>query len=162
MGCGKTTFGRKLASKLDYAFLDLDHAFEEVTGLSIPNYFKQHGEEKFRKTEQHILQNSHYHENVVVATGGGLPWFYDNMDWMNANGTTVYLKMPARALADRLEKADEERPLLQDYRGEALVNFIFGKLQEREPFYTKAHLSISGLSITPEKLLIALEEHQRR
>jgi shikimate kinase len=49
-----------------------------------------------------------------VATGGGAPCYFDNMEWINNNGTSVYIEMSATALARRLENGKDKRPLLKD------------------------------------------------
>jgi shikimate kinase len=150
MGSGKTTFGRKLASSLDYVFFDLDHELEALVSQSIPEYFARHGEESFRELERQTLQERPYPENCVISCGGGSPCYFDNMDWMNQNGLTVYLDMPAAALAKRLEKGKHKRPLLKDLDEAGLLQFIEAKLQERSPFYSKAKLIVNGIDVNPE------------
>lgn len=160
MGSGKTTLGKKLARKLGFRFTDLDHEFEASAGMPIPDFFNQYGEEAFREKEREILQRAERGENVVVATGGGAPCFFDNMDWMNERGLTVYIQMAPQALAGRLESADsEERPVLRNQRGEALVSFIDAKLREREPFYLKAKLVVKGINMSAERLSALVKEH---
>lgn len=150
MGCGKTTVGRKLASQLDYPFIDLDKQIVSQTGMPIQDYFREHGESKFRELERDTLRST-ASENVIVATGGGAPCFFDNMDWMNANGTTVYIMMPPKALASRLQGASD-RPLINGLHGEELTKFIETKLAEREPFYKQAKYLVNGIDLTGEKL----------
>jgi shikimate kinase len=150
MGSGKTTFGKKLAASMGYAFFDLDHEIELQVSQSIPEYFASHGEESFRTLEKQTLQEGDYPENCVVSCGGGSPCFFDNMDWMNQNGLTVYLDMPAPALAKRLEKGKHKRPLLKELDEAGLLQFIETKLAERLPFYAKAKLIVSGIDIDPE------------
>jgi len=152
MGSGKTTLGRKLAARMNYEFIDLDHKLEQQVELSIAEYFSFFGEDSFRKLEKEVLRKTIYPENVVISTGGGLPCFFDNIEWMKANGKVVYINLSPKTLADRLEAGKEERPLLQDKHGEALVAFIEKKLEEREPFYSQANIIADGLSLTAERL----------
>ncbi len=151
MGCGKTTLGRKLASRLDYKFMDLDDIFEEKVGMTIAVYFSAFGEDAFRKLESEVLKQTKYPENAIVSTGGGLPCFFDNMDWMNTHGKTIYIKLSPKTLANRLENEKDQRPVLRDH-GDDLVAFIAGKLAERDKFYEQASVIADGLSLTPAKV----------
>jgi shikimate kinase len=157
MGCGKTTLGRKLAARLNYTFFDLDYLLEEQAGMSIAEYFSSFGETAFRLAESEILKTTAYGENAVISTGGGLPCFFDNMDWMKAQGTTLYIKLSPKTLASRLEHGKEARPLLRDKHGDGLVTFIGDKLAERESFYEQAQVIADGLSLTAEKVVEILE-----
>lgn len=162
MGSGKTTLGRKLAQKLNCAFADLDERLSAHTGKSIPQLFDSLGEAGFRKLEQQILHGTQNDSDLVVATGGGTPCFFDNMDWMNKQGRTIYLFMPPKALAGRLESSGVERPLIGDLTGDELTTYIEKKLTEREEFYQKAQMMVSGLDLTADRMLSYLETAQLR
>lgn len=156
MGCGKSTMGKKLAQKLGYTFIDLDHEIEKQLGTTIAEYFASHGENAFRKLESDTLKTFDYPANAVVATGGGAPCFFDNMDWMNENGLSVYIEMPASALAKRLESGKDKRPLLKDLNEAQMIEFIEGKLNERNVFYKRALISINGISLTADAMRAAI------
>jgi len=152
MGCGKTTWSRKLAARLGYEFVDLDQVLEEKAGMTIAEYFSVHGQEAFRQLESKILKETPYAKNAVISTGGGLPCFFDNMEWMNANGKTLYIKLSPKTLAERLDKGKTERPLLHGLHGDELVNFIAEKLAEREGFYEQATYIIDGIDMSVDML----------
>jgi shikimate kinase len=152
MGCGKTTWSRKLAAHMGYEFIDLDQVLEEQAGMSIAEYFSSFGEDAFRQLESDVLKKTGYPENTVVSTGGGLPCFFDNMDWMNSHGKTVYIRLSPKTLVDRLEKGKAKRPLLRDKHGDELLGFITQKLAEREPYYLQAKYIANGIDMTVEYL----------
>jgi len=156
MGCGKTTLGRKLASRMNYPFIDLDHVLEAKAGMTIAEYFSTHDEDAFRKLESEILKQTDYPKNAIVSTGGGLPCFFDNMDWINAHGRSIYIQLPPKTLAQRLSNEKNKRPLLRDKTGDELVAFIDQKLSEREKFYKKASIIADGHSLNAERAEIML------
>jgi shikimate kinase len=138
MGCGKTYWGEKVADHLSLPFYDLDALIEGSQTNSIPGIFEKSGEDSFRILEQETLQECLLLGPAIVATGGGTPCFFDNMDWMNTFGRTIYLKTPASILADRLQHQQHFRPLLAHVPPNDLEAHIEKMLHHREPFYNKA------------------------
>ncbi len=154
MGSGKTTWGRKLARKTGRAFIDLDEQIVHKTGISIADYFSVYGEAKFRELESQVLKSLSYADPAIVATGGGTPCYFDNMEWMNENGITIYLQLPPKALWDRLMQTNiTSRPALAGLSGQELLNHITLKLAERELFYKQAEYIIDQLSLQINELV---------
>ena len=151
MGCGKSTKAKQLAHKLNCEVIDLDAVIVANEGKTIAEYFAAYGESSFRELESATLKNYPYPENCVVATGGGLPCFFDNMDWMNQHGKTVYLQMEPTALVSRLHNR-QKRPLIAHLDDEQLLVFIQEKLGERDPFYTKAQVIVNAFDLDAETL----------
>lgn len=153
MGCGKSSLGKRLARRLNYAFLDTDHEIERETGKRVWELFRDEGEPAFREMERRVLRRSAELEKVVVATGGGTPCFFDNMDFILAHGVSVYLRMSVISLVHRLENARVKRPLLKDFQGEDLFQEISRRLAEREQWYMKAHCIIKGETAKPNHII---------
>lgn len=138
MGSGKTHWGRILAEKLGAPFLDLDEFIEKNEGKPVAEIFADSGEKGFRVLEREYLLRLAALPPAVVATGGGTPCFFDNMDWMKKNGATVYLETPPEILFERLKTEREQRPLLKNLSEAELKDFIQSRLREREVFYRQA------------------------
>lgn len=159
MGSGKSSLGKRLAKKLDYTFSDIDEEVEALAGISIPDIFLRHGESRFRQLEKEALhQTVHFHK-AVIATGGGTPCFFDNMEFINTHGVSVYLRMSSASLAYRLEHAQKQRPLVENYAGEELLNYIEEKLQEREPFYLQSKCIIKGETVKVDQIISLVFGH---
>ena len=99
MGCGKSSIGRPLAKRLGLKFVDMDTEIERRCGVSVQQFFADRGEEAFRRLERELLRELTSAEDTVVATGGGVPCFFDNMELMNGAGVTVYFKLAPEKLA---------------------------------------------------------------
>lgn len=159
MGSGKTTLGRKLANHLQKEFIDLDHLIVDRAGMSIPEYFEKYGEDQFRQLESEVLKEQ-AGIDAVVSTGGGSPCYFDNMDWILANGLAVYLHLTPKALHARLQQSKiANRPALKGLNGEELLLFIEEKLAQREPYYNRAQLHIDQLNTSVETLSQSIRSH---
>lgn len=153
MGCGKSTMGRKLASELNLTLIDLDSFLEEKYFKTIPQIFAEEGEEGFRKKERKVLEEVCGFDNVIVATGGGAPCFFDNMDLMNESGFCVFLDVDISSLVNRLIHAKTERPLIKGKSSEELHEFIEAMLAKRRPYYEKARYILKGNEIKPDQVV---------
>lgn len=158
MGCGKSKLGKSVAAKLELPFLDLDDLVEAKNQMSIPELFAAFGEQGFREREKQTLQEAAIANDAIIATGGGAPCFFDNMEWMNNNGITVFIDTPVKVLADRLINARVERPLVKGKSYEELIDFIETKLVERRPFYSQAKLVLKGVDLNANDLIEALHK----
>ncbi len=157
MGAGKTTVGKALAKQLGLQFYDLDWYIESRMMRTVPQIFAERGEDGFRKVERTMLHEVAEFEDIVLSCGGGTPCFYDNMDYMNAQASVVYLKATPETLCRHLKMGRVERPLLKGKAPEELLDFIGGQLKEREQFYAKAtHTVCVDLMDTYDKIGITV------
>ncbi len=148
---GKSFLGHKLAESLGYRFIDLDKCIEADQGMSVSGIFAEKGEEHFRKVESALLQAIAPDIRLLVATGGGAPCFFDNMDYIRRNGLSLFLDVPPSILAERIRRYNvNDRPLLAQAR--SLEEELEKKYRERLPFYLQADLTISG-ETDPERVL---------
>lgn len=153
MGAGKSSVAKKVANKTGWFPYDLDILFEEKYKISVSDFFRKYGEDTFRKLESELLKKTADINQGVIATGGGTPCFFDNMNWMNENGVTVFLKVSQQTSITRLLHSKKKRPLLQDKNESEMMNFIQEQYRFRMPFYQKAQFEVKGENCDIEQLI---------
>ena len=158
MGAGKTTVGKALARTLQLPFFDLDWYIEGRMRKTVAQLFAERGEEGFRQVERNMLHEVAEFEDVVISCGGGTPCFFDNMEYLNAQGETIYLKATPEVLYKHLQMGKTVRPLLRDKTPEETLDFINSQLAHREPFYNKAHHTLDvNLLDSYEKINVSVK-----
>jgi shikimate kinase len=159
MGAGKTTVGKALSKELGATFYDLDWYIESRMRKTVAQIFAERGEEGFRKMEYNMLHEVAEFENVIISCGGGTPCFFDNMDYLNQQGQTVYLKAAPEVLYNHLLMGKVERPLIKGKSPEELITFIRQQLDKREPYYSKAKYTLDvSLMDNYEKIKISVDK----
>jgi shikimate kinase len=154
MGSGKSYWGRLLSQKLNLPFFDLDEQVISYEGQSIIEIFNTHGEEYFRMVEKetlHIITESH--DSFVMACGGGSPCYFNNIEYMNRSGVTVWINTPLDVLHDRLINEQEKRPLIRDLSEQQLRSFIIRKYADRRIYYEQAHVAVEEEPLQLDSLI---------
>lgn len=153
MGCGKSYWGKLLSQKLKFPYFDLDEQIESSEGKTITQIFALEGEEYFRLKEKEILYIlTESHESFVLSTGGGTPCFYNNIDYMNNAGTTVWINSSVNTMFDRLIKEKEKRPLIRNLTDEQLRAYIAKKYADRRIYYQQASVIVHADNIDLQQL----------
>lgn len=152
MGSGKSKVAEALGKILELPVVHTDDLVEKLEGKSISDIFNSSGQEHFRELERKVLQSTIDYKDVIISTGGGLPCYFDNMEWMNKNGITVYLEANPGLLFHRLSSAKSGRPLIENLNDVELMEQISGHLAVRSPIYRKAKLSIGAASVNVKAL----------
>ena len=140
MYSGKTPIGHKLAQRLGYRWADLDQVLETTFHTTIPIFFKRYGEEAFRKIEQKLLHDTAQQDDIVISTGGGTPCHFDNMQWINHHGTSVYFDVSPETLLRRAAQSKKVRPVLAGMTADGRNEYIRQQLAARMPYYQKAQI----------------------
>jgi len=151
MGAGKTTLGKALAQEMGLRFFDLDWYIEEQNDTTISEIFAQEGEAGFREKERQALHEVIQKDDIVLAVGGGTPCFYDNIDFMNQQARTIYLKATPETLKAHIRMGGSKRPLVDGKTDEELIAYITESLKKREPYYLQAQHVVEIDTITREE-----------
>ncbi|MDR6194085.1 shikimate kinase [Siphonobacter sp. SORGH_AS_0500] len=142
---GKSTLGRSLAREIGYEFVDMDKRIEIRELLTIAEIFNLKGEPYFRTVESEMLRSFPADAGLVVSTGGGVPCFHDNMDFIRENGVSLFLDVPPKILTDRiLHTKKNDRPLLVTEDPVELLAALETKIANRRNYYEQADVTIAG------------------
>ncbi len=154
MGSGKSHISKILSEKINFKLIDLDKEISKRNKLTIPEIFEKKGEIYFRKLERETLEEIlASEENVILSLGGGTPAYYNNMEIINLNSKSVFLRASVGTLAGRISKQKEKRPLIANILDEDLPEFIAKHLFERNEFYGKAQYQVNTDSREPEAIV---------
>ncbi|MET3538858.1 shikimate kinase [Chryseobacterium limigenitum] len=154
MGSGKSHISKILSEKINFKLIDLDKEISRRNKLTIPEIFEKKGEIYFRKLERETLEELlATEENLVLSLGGGTPVYYNNMEIVNLNSKSVFLRASIKTLSERISKQKEKRPIIANISDENLPEFIAKHLFERNEFYSKAQFNIITDSREPEDIV---------
>jgi len=149
MGAGKSTIGRRLAARLGLSFLDADSEIEAAAGMSIPDIFEAHGEPHFRDGEARVIARLLESGPAVLATGGGSFMREETRRRVGDKAVSIWLKADADVIMRRVKRR-ADRPLLQTADPAATVGRL---LDEREPVYQYADLTVASRDVPHEKIV---------
>jgi shikimate kinase len=131
--CGKTTVGKALAKRMNWAYVDADEYLERKTKRKIADIFSRDGETAFRELESACLAEILAQEGeTVLSTGGGCVISAANRAFLRGSGVVVYLEASAELLQQRLRAGNGGRPSLT---GASVIDEVPRVLAEREPWY---------------------------
>ncbi len=157
MGCGKSSIGRKIARRMDVAFVDTDATVEQAEQATVADIVDYAGEEYFRRCERKALDATADLPDAVVSTGGGLPVWSDNMERIHALGKSVYIRRTPEQILSRLSPyGRQKRPKFRGLDDEQLLAFMRTNMAEREPVYARADFIIDGAGRNDNEIMDAI------
>lgn len=140
MGTGKSSIGVRLAHRLKKQFVDVDSEIENITGMSVSEIFRRHGERRFRSEERLMAEKLGKRKGLVIATGGGLVLDKENVKALRENGILICLEASAQEIYERTNRKKGVRPLLKK---DVTIADIERFLQQRKVHYACADMCIN-------------------
>ena len=149
MGAGKSSIGRRLASRLGLSFVDADTEIEQAAGMSIPDIFATHGEPQFRDGEARVIARLLEGGSRVLATGGGAFMREETRNRIRDKGVSMWLKADADVILRRVRRRTD-RPLLKTEDQAATIDRL---IAERYPVYALADITVMSRDVPHEKIV---------
>jgi len=148
---GKNKWGKKLAKELGHDFVDTRELMQEKTGKTYVELLKD--KDLFIKTEQEIVEEITKLKDTIVATSELLPCRADNMERLNKDGITFYLRAGLGCVMMKVSLLHNNIPMLQGIDPDIVPDFVNAELKRRKPFYSQAKIDILARELTMKKLL---------
>jgi shikimate kinase len=159
MGAGKSSVGRCLRRRMGLELLDIDEVVASNFGMSIPEIFAEHGEEKFREAETEALRRVRTEEQTIIITGGGIVLRKENVEILKRQVAVVWLDADEETLFARASWK-QNRPLLQTKNPRKTFSQILGA---RRPLYANiANIRVDTSVLTDEEVAVAILAKLRR
>lgn len=149
MGAGKSTIGRRLASRLGIAFTDTDDEIEKAAGQTIEEIFKNFGESAFREGERKVIARLMNDGPMVLATGGGAFMNDETRQLIKQEAVSIWLEAEFATVMERVKRRDH-RPILKQADPEGIMRQL---LEVRNPVYAQADCSVLSRPVPHQQIV---------
>ena len=153
MGAGKSSVGSCLQQRTGLALLDTDEMVASKFGMSIPEIFAKHGEDKFREAEAKALRALAMPKQTIIVTGGGIVLRQENVELLRRMGVIVWLDGNEDTLFARASR-ERSRPLLQTKNPRKTFSQIFDA--RRSLYADIADVRVDTSALTDEEISVAI------
>jgi shikimate kinase len=152
MGAGKTTVGRRLATRLGRHFVDSDEEVEKAAGMTIEDIFAAHGEADFRAGEVRVIARLLKDRDLVLGTGGGAFMNPETRALVKSSGVSVWIKAEFELLFQRVQRRSN-RPLLKTPNPRQTLQELIDK---RYPVYAEADVTVVSEDVPQDQVASAV------
>lgn len=160
MGAGKSTVGKLLAETIGVPFIDSDEWIADKEQATVSDVFATKGEAYFRQLEKAFLDQLAHEQPAIVAVGGGLPCFDDNILKLKELGLVVYINTSLQTLTQRLKNDRQNRPLLAAVKDQELFRFAEDLISIRKVFYKMAHVIVPNEANKPKEVVEKIQKER--
>jgi shikimate kinase len=147
MGAGKSAIGKRLAQRLNLAFVDADHEIEQAAGCTIEEFFARHGEAAFREGERRVMARLLEQPPHVLATGGGAFMDPATRTLVRNKAISVWLRAELPVLLDRVQRR-ANRPLLKQGDPREVLERLIAL---RYPVYAQADITVDSRDVPADR-----------
>jgi shikimate kinase len=148
MGAGKTTVGRRLATRLGRHFVDSDEEVEKAAGMSIEDIFATHGEADFRAGEVRVIARLLKDRDLVLGTGGGAFINPETRALVKGSAVSVWIKADFDLLFARVQRRSN-RPLLKTANPRQTLKDL---IEKRYPIYAEADVTVVSTDVPQDQV----------
>ena len=132
MGSGKSHFGRNLAERKGWQFVDTDRVLEGRFGLPIAEIFKKIGEKAFRRAEMDVLKKVCLYHEAVISVGGNFPIEHRTLKVLKKYSYIIGIRAAQFRIVSRVNRRIGKRPTM-DYNN--VHAFVHAMIQSWKPVY---------------------------
>ena len=132
MGSGKSHFGRNLAERKGWQFVDTDRVLEGRFGLPIAELFKKIGEKAFRRAEMDVLKKVCLYHEAVISVGGNFPIEHRTLKVLKKYSYIIGIRAAQFRIVSRVNRRIGKRPTM-DYNN--VHAFVHAMIQSWKPVY---------------------------
>ncbi len=145
VGVGKSTVGRILANRLQWAFVDLNEMLEAIYNRSLTEISDSFGEASLRNMEATMLNELSQGEHQVFACNSDTVLEESKLKTMDTTGATIWLDAPVADLVKRMETKE----IIIEAGGDP-GNILQEMLDDRKKYYEKANVRVATDDLSPE------------
>ena len=114
-GIGKSSFGKALAKKHQYTFIDTDEEIKKRIKVPITHYIKTHSEKKFNDIEESTICSLFIPENSIISTGGSVIYSKNAMSFLQEHSHIVFLHDTLENIQKRIKNFEERGVIMKDH-----------------------------------------------
>ena len=139
MGSGKSHFGRNLAEKFGWQFVDTDRVLEGRYGLPIAEIYRKLGEKGFRRAEMDLLKKVCLYHEAVISFGGNFPIEMKTLRGLKKYSYIIGIRAAKYRIVNRVNRRVGKRPTM-DYTD--VAGFVHTMINRWKPVYRKCDFII--------------------